>query len=140
MDKIRPYSNVIKTLTEVGLRPTRQRLALSRLLFDGKNRHVTAEGLHSEASLSGQKISLATVYNALNTFKSAGLLKEIIVNSGCSYFDTNITEHHHIFNEDNNELTDINLEDVQLKGLPSINSCEKLERIDVIIRVKNKNT
>jgi len=140
LDKIRPYSNVIKTLTEVGLRPTRQRLALSRLLFDGKNRHVTAEGLHSEASLSGQKISLATVYNALNTFKSAGLLQEIIVNSGCSYFDTNITEHHHIFNEDNNELTDINLEDVQLKGLPSINSCEKLERIDVILRVKNKNT
>ena len=139
MDKIRPYSNVIKTLTEVGLRPTRQRLALSRLLFDGKNRHVTAEGLHSEASLSGQKISLATVYNALNTFKSAGLLQEIIVNSGCSYFDTNITEHHHIFNEDNNELTDINLEDVQLKGLPSINSCEKLERIEVIVRVKNKN-
>jgi Fur family transcriptional regulator, iron response regulator len=139
LDKIRPYSNVIKTLTEVGLRPTRQRLALSRLLFDGKNRHVTAEGLHSEASLSGQKISLATVYNALNTFKSAGLLQEIIVNSGCSYFDTNITEHHHIFNEDNNELTDINLEDVQLKGLPSINSCEKLERIEVIVRVKNKN-
>ncbi|MBT5429831.1 MAG: transcriptional repressor [Rhodospirillaceae bacterium] len=139
MDKIRPYSNVIKTLTEVGLRPTRQRLALSRLLFDGKNRHVTAEGLHSEASLSGQKISLATVYNALNTFKSAGLLQEIIVNSGCSYFDTNILEHHHIFNEDNNELTDINLEDVQLKGLPSINSREKLERIEVIVRVKNKN-
>ena len=140
MEKIRPYSNVIRTLTGAGLRPTRQRLALSRLLFDGKNRHVTAEGLHTEASLSGQKISLATVYNALNTFKSAGLLQEIIVNSGCSYFDTNITEHHHIFNEDNNELTDINLEDVQLKGLPSINSCEKLERIDVIVRVKNKNT
>ena len=139
MDKIRPYSNVLRTIKSAGLRPTRQRLALSRLLFDGKNRHVTAEGLHSEAILSGQKISLATVYNVLNAFTSADLLKEIIVDSGCSYFDTNITEHHHIFNEDNNELTDIKLENVQLKGLPIINSREKLQRIDVIIRVKNKS-
>tara|TARA_B110000444_G_scaffold226312_1_gene230746 strand:- start:181 stop:576 length:396 start_codon:yes stop_codon:yes gene_type:complete len=130
---------MLRTLTGAGLRPTRQRLALSRLLFDGRNRHVTAELLHSEVSLSGQKISLATVYNALNTFKSAGLLQEIIVGSGCSYFDTNVTDHHHIFNEDNNELTDINLENVQLKGLPNIDDCEKLERIDVIVRVKNKN-
>jgi Fur family iron response transcriptional regulator len=130
---------MLRTLTGAGLRPTRQRLALSRLLFDGRTRHVTAELLHSEVSLSGQTMSLATVYNDLNAFKSAGLLQEIIVDSGCSYFDTNVTDHHHIFNEDNNELTDINLEDVQLKGLPCIDSCEKLERIDVIIRVKNKN-
>ena len=139
MDKIRPYSNVLRTIKSAGLRPTRQRLALSRLLFDGKNRHVTAEGLHSEAILSGQKISLATVYNVLNAFTSADLLKEIIVDSGCSYFDTNITEHHHIFNEDNNELTDIKIKNVELKGLPILTSCEKLQRIDVIIRVKNKS-
>ncbi|MAV88365.1 MAG: transcriptional repressor [Rhodospirillaceae bacterium] len=139
MDKIRPYSKVLRTLKSAGLRPTKQRLVLSRLLFDGKNRHVTAEGLHSEAILSGQKISLATVYNVLNAFTSADLLKEIIVDSGCSYFDTNITEHHHIFNEDNNELTDIKIKNVELKGLPILTSCEKLQRIDVIIRVKNKS-
>ena len=137
MDKLRPYSHVIKLLRSAGLRPTRQRLALTKLLFEGEDRHVTAEMLHSEASAAGVSVSLATVYNSLHQLKKAGLLREIVIEVGRSYFDTNISSHHHIFNEDNRKLTDIEADQIHLTGLPEIADGQEIDRIDVIVRVRN---
>src|SRR5438874_5167375 len=90
---------VVERLRRAGLRPTRQRLALARLLFEGGDRHVTAEGLHGEALGGHIRVSLATVYNTLHQFTEAGLLREVVVEPGRSYFDTNIDDHHHFFSE-----------------------------------------
>ena len=137
MDKLRPYTQIIESLRSVGLRPTRQRLALTKLLFDGQDRHVTAEMLHGEALAAGVSVSLATVYNSLHQLNKAGLLREIVVEVGRSYFDTNISSHHHIFNEDTRKLTDIAADQIQLIGLPAIADGQEINRIDVILRVNN---
>ena len=139
MDKLRPYSQIIESLRSAGLRPTRQRLALTKLLFDGKDRHVTAEMLHGEALAAGVSVSLATVYNSLHQLNKAGLLREIVVEVGRSYFDTNISAHHHIFNEDTRKLTDIAADQIHLIGLPAIADGQEINRIDVILRVNNSN-
>ena len=137
MDKLRPYTQIIESLRSVGLRPTRQRLALTKLLFDGQDRHVTAEMLHGEALAAGVSVSLATVYNSLHQLNKAGLLREIVVEVGRSYFDTNISSHHHIFNEDTRKLTDIAADQIHLIGLPAIADGQEINRIDVILRVNN---
>ena len=94
-------------LAGAGLRPTRQRRALARLLVgDGRDRHVTAESLFEAASENGEKVSLATVYNTLRAFCEAGLLREIVVDGSRSYFDTNMSDHPHFFWEDSAMLTD----------------------------------
>ena len=137
MEKIRPYSQALDRLRNAGLRSTRQRLALAKLLFDGQNRHVTAEILHGEALEASVRVSLATVYNTLHQFNEVGLLREIVVDSGRSYFDTNISEHHHIYNEDTRELMDIDGDQIDLAGLPAIGAGQELSRVDVIVRIKN---
>jgi Fur family iron response transcriptional regulator len=137
MDKLRPYSQIIDSLRSAGLRPTRQRLALTKLLFDGPDRHVTAEILHGEALAAGVPVSLATVYNTLHQLNKAGLLREIVVEVGRSYFDTNISSHHHIFNEDSRQLTDIAADQIHLTGLPKVADGQKINRVDVILRVRN---
>ena len=139
MDKIRPYSHALDRLRNAGLRPTRQRLALAKLLFDSHDRHVTAEILHGEALEANVRVSLATVYNTLHQFNEAGLLREIVVDSGRSYFDTNISDHHHIFNEDTRELMDIEGDQIGLTGLPAIAVGQEVQRVDVIVRVKNNH-
>ena len=102
-----PSPAVIERLRAVGLRPTRQRLALTRLLFDKGDRHVTAEQLHGEVLAAAIPVSLATVYNTLHQFTAAGLLREVVVEPGRSYFDTNIDDHHHFFSESVGSLQDI---------------------------------
>jgi Fur family iron response transcriptional regulator len=134
----RPYSNVVQTLKTAGLRPTRQRLALGRLLFEGGDRHVTAEVLHHEAQRQRVSVSLATVYNTLHQFTSAGLLREVMVAPGRSYFDTNTSEHHHFFNETTGELADIDGGEVQLQDLPEAPEGMRVARVDVIVRLTPK--
>ncbi len=133
----RPYSHILDRLKMAGLRPTRQRLALAKLLFDGGERHVTAEQLHSEALNQGVRVSLATVYNTLHQFTTADFLREIIVDSGRSYFDTNTTDHHHFFFEDTRELKDIAKEAVSFANLPKPPKGTEVKCVDVVIRVEN---
>ena len=121
--------------TAVGTRPTRQRLTLARLLFEQGDRHVTAEQLHGEAVEAAVRVSLATVYNTLHQFIEAGLLREVVVNSGHSYFDTNVSDHHHFFFEDTDRPPDIPGEYVEVSGLPKPPAGAAIRRIDVIIRV-----
>jgi Fur family iron response transcriptional regulator len=131
----RPFSNVIERLRGAGLRPTRQRLALARLLFENGHRHVSAEQLHGEALASSVRVSLATVYNTLHQFTTAGLLTEVVVEPGRSYFDTNIDDHHHFFFEDSGLLQDIPGDRVVVNDLPTPPDGMAVRRVDVIIRV-----
>ena len=125
-------------LTKAGLRPTRQRLALADLLYAAGDRHVTAEQLHKEAGEAGITVSLATVYNTLHQFTGSGLLREVVVEAGRSYFDTNTTDHHHFFVEDELRLTDIPAERVGFVTLPDAPEGTEIERVDLIIRLKAK--
>ncbi len=131
----RPYKQAIDRLNAVGLRPTRQRLGLARLLFDGGDRHVTAEQLHGEALGADLRVSLATVYNTLNQFTASGLLREVVVEAGKSYFDTNTTDHHHFFVEESGRLEDIPGEHVVLASLPAPPAGTRVARVDVIVRL-----
>lgn len=131
----RPFSRVLDRLRTAELRPTRQRLALAKLLFENGDRHVTAEALHEEAVATGVPVSLATVYNTLHQFTAAGLLREIVVDATRSYFDTNTSDHHHFFFEDGGRLEDIPGEQVVVSDLPAPPSGTTISRVDVIVRV-----
>jgi Fur family iron response transcriptional regulator len=137
MVTLRPYAKALDWLKSAGLRPTRQRLGLGRLLFDGGNRHITAEQLHAEATTAGLRVSLATVYNTLNQFTTAGLLREVVVEAGRSYFDTNTSNHHHFFFEKTGQLQDIPGEQVRVSNLPTAPEGTAVARIDVIVRVRS---
>ncbi|MBF0129496.1 MAG: transcriptional repressor, partial [Alphaproteobacteria bacterium] len=130
----RPYSHILERLRGAGLRPTRQRLALAKILFENGDRHISAEQLHTEALHAGIRVSLATVYNALHQFTTAGLLREIVVDSGRSYFDTNISVHHHFFHERSGYLEDIPGE-IMIGNLPEAPAGTAITRVDVIVRV-----
>lgn len=132
----RPYTHSLERLREAGLRPTRQRLALVRLLFDHGDRHVTAEQLHAEALSGGVRISLATIYNSLHQFTSAGLLREVVVDPARRYFDTNVSVHHHFFHEDEGALHDIPGDQIALAGLPATPTGTEIDRVDVVVRVR----
>jgi len=135
MSVSRPFSSAIERLRGVGLRPTRQRLALARLLFDQGNRHVSAEQLHGEAVDAAVRVSLATVYNTLHQFTTAGLLSEVVVEPGRSYFDTNVDDHHHFYFEDSGRLQDIPGNSILVNELPAAPSGTAIRRVDVIIRL-----
>jgi Fe2+ or Zn2+ uptake regulation protein len=102
-----PWHDVKSMLRHVGLRPTRQRMALGWILFAKGDRHLTAEMLYEEASNAKVPVSLATVYNTLHQFTDVGLLRQVAVDGSKTYFDTNVSDHHHFFVEDENELVDI---------------------------------
>ena len=128
---------VLERLRTVGLRPTRQRMALAKLLFAQGPRHVTAEGLFNEAKEHRVDVSLATVYNALHDFTEKFLLREISIDSSRSYFDTNVGDHHHFYFERSGQLQDIPAERIVLTDLPDAPSGTEVARVDVIIRLKD---
>ncbi len=124
-------------LARGGLRPTRQRLALAALLVgDGQDRHVTAESLYAASGQSGEKVSLATVYNTLRAFCSAGLMQEVVVDGARSYFDTRMDDHPHFYWEDRAELTDAPADQLRITGLPDVPDGMQISRVDVVIRLK----
>ena len=130
-------SDAMARLRGVGLRPTRQRIALASLLFCGGDRHFTAEQLHAEAVAADTRVSLATVYNTLHQFVDAGLLREVSVAQGRSWFDTNTGSHHHFYHVDRGELRDIPGCGVRVAALPIAPEGTCIERIDVVVRVRN---
>lgn len=125
-------------LHRAGLRATRQRLDLGELLFQGDHRHVTAEQLHSEARHTGIRVSLATVYNTLNQFTAAGLLRAIAVDPRRSYFDTNTSNHHHFFHADDGSLEDIPADRIDVGRLPPPPQGTRVAGVEVVIRVSGK--
>ena len=131
----------IQKLRSSGLRPTRQRINICKLLFDRKNTfHFTINDLaQSLDDRYDNKISLATIYNTIHAFKKKGYIKEISINNDKSYFDTNVSNHHHFFNEDTNELIDLNDNDIGnikiKKNIPG----KKIKSIEVLVKIANSN-
>ena len=124
-------------LSRAGLRPTRQRVSLASLLVgDGRDRHVTAEGLHAAARGAGAQVSLATVYNTLKAFCEAGLMQEVTVDGTRSYFDTRMDEHPHFYWEDGAHLTDAPSEQLQIARLPDAPEGAEIAGVDVVIRLR----
>ena len=133
-----PIPDLQAKLRHSGLRPTRQRLALAKLLFGRGHRHVTAEDLHAEARTTGCRVSLTTVYNTLHQFTAAGLLRSVTVEGSRSYFDTNTGDHHHFYCQEDGRLMDIEGSAIRIAGLPTPPDGASVERIDVIVRLKSR--
>lgn len=129
---------LVDRLRAAQLRPTRQRVALAELIFEGGDRHLTAEQLFDEALKAGVAVSLATVYNCLHQFRRAGLVREVVVDPGRSYFDTNVTDHHHFYHSRTGELIDIPAAAIALGDLPSAPKGMKVESAEVIIRLSDE--
>jgi len=126
-------------LHDAGLSATNQRLALGELIFGRGNRHLSAEQLRKEAAAAHIPVSLATIYNTLRQFSGAGLLREVVVEPGRSYFDTNLSEHHHFFHEDEGRLEDISADRLSINNLPPAPNGTDIRRVDVIIRVARED-
>ena len=122
-------------LQKAGLRPTRQRLLLARLLFAGEERHVSAESLHAEAVLAGEKVSLATVYNALHQLRRAGLLRELAIDGQRTYFDTNTSNHNHFYDSASGAVFDIASDSIRVAGLPEPPDGMKIAHVDIVVRL-----
>ena len=140
MEREPSHNKTVARLKGAGLRPTRQRIALADLLFAKGDRHISAEQLHCEAVGADVRVSLATVYNSLHQFTAAGLLREVVVESGRSYFDTNVSDHHHFFFENDGRLEDIARRDLRLADMPEPPEGYSIDRIDIVVRLKRTDS
>lgn len=122
-------------LRRVGLRPTRQRIALGTMLFTEKHRHVTPDMLNEEALLLGEKLSVATVYNTLNQFADAGLIRKISINSERTYFDTDTGDHAHFYICEQEQIIDIPPGDIGIGPLPAPPAGYKISKVDVLVHL-----
>lgn len=127
---------LMAVLRMAGLRPTRQRLALAELLFGGAHRHVSAEQLFGEAAAAEVNVSLATIYNTLHQFRQVGLLREVAVDASRSYFDTDTSDHHHFYLEDEQRVIDIPASAIVINNLPEPPRGTHVTHVDVVVRVR----
>jgi Fur family iron response transcriptional regulator len=111
-------------------------MALCRRLFEGGDRHVSAETLHAEVMACGLKVSLATVYNTLHQFTRAGLLREVVIDGSKTYFDTNVSAHHHFFDIDHGALMDIPGDGIEVCGLPCAPAGLEVQSVEIVVRVR----
>jgi len=134
-------SEFIDKLRSSGLRPTKQRLKICEVLFNrDKTFHFTIQDLATQISKQlNEKISLATVYNTVHAFKDRGYLKEISINSDKSYFDTNVSNHHHFFDEDTNELIDCNDDAIEKVNIKKNLTGKKINSVEVLVKVASDN-
>ncbi len=131
----------IEKLRSSGLRPTKQRIKICKLLFDRKQTfHFTINDLSIILKKNtSEKISLATIYNTVHSFKKKGYLKEISVNQNKSYFDTNTSNHHHFLDINTNELIDLKNEDVHNIKIKKRIPGKKINSIEVLVKIENSN-
>ena len=134
-DNLKMY---VKKLRSSNLRPTKQRLKICQFLFDReKTFHFTVETLNKKINKNGtMKVSLATIYNTVEAFTSAGYLKEILTSKNKSYYDTNIKSHHHFYDEGSKELTDIHYSQIKLSKVPVPPKGKKIKNLEVVIRIQ----
>ena len=135
------YNNALNKLEKNGIRATKQRRVLAKLIFNKGKRHISAENLFDEVKEDDRKISMATIYNTLKQFTSLGLIREIVVDQNKSLYCNNNQSHYHLYIEDEGKVIDIPTKNIDL-DIPSIPACLKLHDIDVIVRIrtlKDKN-
>ena len=130
-----------QSLRASGLRPTKQRLAICKLLFDRKKTfHFTIEKLKKIIEkVSKRKISVATLYNTVNAFKKKEYLKEISLKGNKTFFDTNTKHHHHFYDEDMSQLVDIDDKNISINYLTKIPSGKKVKSVEVLVKIANNN-
>jgi len=138
---MRHFKEYAEKLRFSDLRPTKQRLMISQILFDQKKTfHFTIESLNKMIKKNfNEKISLATLYNTVHAFKKKDYIKEISVNEKKSYFDTNTSPHHHFYDEETKELIDINNSEISINRLPILPSGKSIKGIEVVVRLANDN-
>ena len=131
--------DILKKLRSSGLRPTKQRVEIAKFLFERERTfHFTVESLNkllTKKSIS--KIALATIYNTVHAFKAAGHLSEVEVRGNKSYFDTNVSNHHHFYDSETAELIDINANDIVIQKIPKAPNGKKIKNVEVFINLKN---
>ena len=135
------YSIFVEKLRRSGLRLTKQRLEICKLLFDRKKTfHFSINELAEIfKTKTKKKISLATLYNTVHSFKKKGYLKEISVNSEKIYFDTNTSDHHHFLDVNTNELIDLKKDDVDKIRIKKSLLGKKIKSIEVLVKIENSN-
>ena len=129
------YNSAINKLEKNGIRATKQRRVLAKLIFEKGKRHISAENLFDEVKKEERKISMATVYNTLKQFTSLGLIREIVVDQNKSLYCNNNQSHYHLYIEDEGKVIDIPTKNIDL-NIPSIPACLQLHNIDVIVRIR----
>ena len=129
------YDQVIKKLSNKGIRPTKQRMILAKLLFEKGDRHISAEELYTEVQKEDRKISLATIYNTLKQFTNMGLLKELVIDQNKSIYCSNHDSHYHLYIEDEGKIIDIPQKNIDL-NIPELPACLKFHNIDIIVRIR----
>ena len=134
-NNLKPY---VQKLRSSNLRPTKQRLKICQFLFDReKTFHFTVESLNKKINRNKDtKLSLATIYNTVEAFTNAGYLKEILTSKNKSYYDTNIKSHHHFYDEESKELTDIHYSLIKLSKVPTPPKGKKIKNLEVVIRIQ----
>ncbi|NOR20414.1 MAG: transcriptional repressor [Xanthomonadales bacterium] len=128
---------VEEKLRSRGVKPTKQRIEIGMLLF-ASPRHMSADQIISDLRAAGSRVSKATVYNTLNLFSVQGLTREVSVDPERQFYDSTTTPHHHFYNVDTGELTDIGLDDLQFSQLPELPAGTEAQDIEVIVRVRNQ--
>ena len=134
-DPMSIYNQALKKIESSGIRPTKQRRVLAKILFEKGNRHVSADELFFDVKKEDRKISMATVYNTLKQFTSLGLLKEVVVDQNKSLYCTNHKSHYHLYIEDEGKIVEIPTKNIDL-NIPSIPACLQLHNTDVIVRIR----
>jgi len=134
-DPMNIYHQAMKKIESSGIRPTKQRRVLAKILFEKGNRHVSADELFHDVKKEDRKISMATVYNTLKQFTSLGLVREVVVDQNKSLYCTNHKSHYHLYIEDEGKIVDIPTKNIDL-NIPSIPACLQLHNIDVIVRIR----
>ena len=131
--------DIFKKLRSSGLRPTKQRVEIAKFLFEReKTFHFTVESLENHlAKKSNCKFALATIYNTVHAFKKAGHLSEVDVRGKKTYFDTNITDHHHFYDSETSELIDIDSSEIVIQKIPKAPNGKKIKNVEVFINLKN---
>ena len=129
------FNQAIEKLLSKGMRPTKQRMILAKLLFEKGDRHISAEEIYVEVKKEDRKISLATIYNTLKQFTNLGLLKELVIDQNKSIYCTNLDSHYHLFIEDEGKIIDIPQKNINL-NIPQIPACLSLHNIDIIVRIR----
>ena len=139
MEKINNTSDFLSFFKKIRVKPTHQRFIIAKLLFDGKNKHFTAEDLYEKVKLTKKKISLATIYNTLHSFVEKKILKQVSIKDGKTIFCTNMASHFHFFNSTTGELIDIPNDQIKIKKIPKAPKGLKIDSIDVVVNLNKKN-
>ena len=129
-----PYEKIKNVLRQINLRPTKQRIAIFDILFRQENWHFSADIVEKKCSESGVIISAGTIYNVLNDFYAKGLISKVMIDDDRSWFDTNTSDHFHVYDTNDRKLYDIEPEDIDL-SLPKTIKEDDVKKVEILIKV-----